>query len=218
MPNTALLPKHLRPRREKVFGEGRPRPLDRNAKVRVMTRARALSRRTEKGKHYGQLTAKALAVLEALLWGFHNAGSGRCFPSYEAIADRAGCARSTVAEAIKALEDAGILSWVNRLKRVREWCQDLFGRDGWQITVHRTSNAYHFNDPAPGFAAASLVNGSKSEFATGTPVQDIFSLAARPAPTPLDPNNPVEAALLSLQAGIEARAKREKERLSGVTC
>ena len=101
------LPNHLRPRREKVFGDGRPRALDRNAKVRIMTRARALSRRTEKGKHYGAITAKALAVLEALLWGFHNASSGRCFPSYETIADRARCARSTVAEAIKALEEAG---------------------------------------------------------------------------------------------------------------
>ena len=37
---------------------------------------RCLSRRTEKGRAYGVVTAKALAVLEALLWGFHNARSG----------------------------------------------------------------------------------------------------------------------------------------------
>ena len=104
MSRTTALPNHLRPRREKMFGEGRPRPLDRNAKVRVMTFARALMRRTEPGKHYGAITAKALAVLEALLWGFHNARSGLCFPSYETIAAKADCARSTVAEAIKALE------------------------------------------------------------------------------------------------------------------
>ena len=48
-----------------------------------MILARALMRRTEKGKAYGQITAKALAVLEALLWGFHNARSGLCFPSYD---------------------------------------------------------------------------------------------------------------------------------------
>jgi len=54
------IPYHLRPRREKVFGDGRPRPLDRNAKARIMTRARALTHRTEKGKHYGRLTAKYL--------------------------------------------------------------------------------------------------------------------------------------------------------------
>ena len=103
-------------RREKLFGDGLPRPLDRNAKVRIMHLARALSRRTEKGRAYGFVTAKALAVLEALLWVFHNARSGLCFPSYEKIAERAGCARSTVAEAIKALETAGILSWVNRTR------------------------------------------------------------------------------------------------------
>ena len=34
--------------------------------------ARCLSRRTEKGKAYGVVTAKALAVLEALLWAFHT--------------------------------------------------------------------------------------------------------------------------------------------------
>jgi hypothetical protein len=135
-------------RREKLFGYGRPRPLDRNAKARVMVLARALMRRTEPGKAYGPVTAKALAVLAALLWGFHNAGTGRCFPSYEAIADRAGCARSTVAAAIRALEAAGIMTWCNRLVRVRERCEDLFGNDGWRWRVIRTSNAYNFSDPA----------------------------------------------------------------------
>jgi DNA-binding FadR family transcriptional regulator len=54
-------------------------------------------------------------VLGALLWAFHNTRSGICFPSYERIAERAGCARSTVAEAIKALEWAGVLTWQNRI-------------------------------------------------------------------------------------------------------
>ena len=40
-----------------------------------------------------------------------------CFPSYETIAEAAHCARSTVAEALKALEGAGVLSWVQRIKR-----------------------------------------------------------------------------------------------------
>ena len=40
--------------------------------------------------------------------GFHNARTGCCFPSYEAIAAKAECARSTVAEALKALEWAGV--------------------------------------------------------------------------------------------------------------
>jgi hypothetical protein len=44
-------------------------------------------------------------------------------------------------------EDAGIMSWVNRIKRVREPCPDLLGDDGWRFRVLRTSNAYNFRDP-----------------------------------------------------------------------
>jgi hypothetical protein len=169
---TSGLPKASRraPRlREKVFGLGRPRALDRNAKVRIMHWARCLSRRTEAGKAYGEITAKALAVLEALLWAFHNAKSGLCFPSYEAIAKAAHCARSTVAEAIRALEDAGVLTWVQRVKRVRETCTDLLGDGGWRWRVLRTSNAYSFHDPGASDRA------SKSEKPTETPNQEIFS-------------------------------------------
>jgi AraC-like DNA-binding protein len=155
-----------------MFGLGRPRALDRNAKVRIMHWARCLSRRMEKGRAYGVVTAKALAVLEALLWGFHNAKSGVCFPSYERIAEAAGCARSTVAEALKALEAAGVLSWVQRIKRVREACPDLLGDNGWRWRVLRTSNSYAFNDPSP---AGAQPNSSKSEKETGTPNQEFSS-------------------------------------------
>jgi Helix-turn-helix domain len=210
MPSTALLPKYLAPRREKLFGDGRPRPLDRNAKVRIMARARNLMRRTEKGKHYGQVTAKALAVLEALLWGRHNAGTGRCFPSYETIAKDAGCARSTVAEAIKALEDAGILTWVNRLKRVREHCRDLFGNQGVVTRVWRTSNGYSFRDPNPGFVSPINGKSSKSEFPSGTSNQ---VLILKPQPPALPDN--LASALARL--GHAMADKAEKERPEGAT-
>ena len=161
------LPKHLRPRREKLFGDGRPRPLDRNAKARIMVYARPFTRRTEKGKHYGLLTAKYLDVLEALLWGFHNAQSGLCFPSLAKIAEAARCAPSTVAEAIKALEAVGILSWVHRIARIRERCEDLFGNMGTRWRIIRTSNAYHFFDR---IGAASKGLSSESEFPSGTSI------------------------------------------------
>jgi Helix-turn-helix domain len=155
-------------RREKMFGMGRPKALDRNAKVRIMHWARCLARRTEKGRAYGVVTAKSLAVLEVLLWAFHNAKSGLCFPSYERIAEAAGCARSSIAGALRALESCGVLSWVNRIKRVREQCPDLLGDNGWRWRVLRTSNAYHFRDPgAP--------NSSKANFQSGTPNQGFFS-------------------------------------------
>ena len=100
--------------------------------------------------------------------GGPRAKSGLCFPSYEKIAEAAGCARSTVAEALKALEDAGILSWVQRIKRVRERCSDLLGANGWRWRVLRTLNAYNFRDPGE-------PDPSKSEKPTGTTNQDFFS-------------------------------------------
>ena len=184
-PAASSLPASGLPRRsntrthEKVFGSGRPVPLDRNAKARIVHLARALMRRTEQGKHYGQITAKAFAVLQALLWGFHNAKSGRCFPSYEKVAEAAGCARSTVYEAIKALEDAGLLTWVNRLCRVRQWAPGgLPGVGATRSRVLRTSNGYRFSDPG---------NSSKSDFPSGTTFQGISSLSCwplRPSPRP----------------------------------
>jgi hypothetical protein len=184
-------------RREKVFGPGRPRALDRNAKARIMHWARCLSRRTEKGRAYGEITAKALAVLEALLWAFHNARSGLCFPSYERIAEAASCARSTVAEAIKALEDAGVLSWVQRIKRIREAAPDLFDGQGWRWRVIRTSNAYNFRDPK---GAAGPHDPSKSEKPTGTANQAFFS----PLPRHFSPprgDNPARSAAIRGREG-----------------
>ena len=194
----------FRKRREKLFGDGRPRPMDRNAKARVMVYARALMRRTEAGKAYGPITAKALAVLEALLWGFHNARSGLCFPSYEKIAARAGCARSTVAEAIKALEDAGILSWVNRIKRVAEASVDLFGRRIRKTRVIRTSNGYQFIDPQPPKRPESLEESSKSDFPSETPIQESFLPMPAHAPRTLDPDLPLDAALIRLGRAVGA--------------
>ena len=166
--------------------------------------ARCLSRRTEKDKAYGEVTAKALSVLEALLWRFHNAKSGLCFPSYETIAEAAGCARSTVAEAIKALEDVRILSWVNRLKRVAEPCRDLFGHRTRKTRVLRTSNGYHFIDPQPAKRPEPLAKSSKSDFPTGTPNQESFLQNTPVAPCVLDPKNSLEDALNGLGRAIGA--------------
>src|SRR4029077_1544776 len=131
-------------------GPGPRVPLDREAKVRVMAYAKAWNARHRlPGQHRGPLTRATGEVLEALLWGFHNAATGACFPSYEAIAAKAECCRDTVYEAIKALELAGVLAWVNRI--VRE--PDLFGQWTWRWRVIRTSNAYTFRDPKPGASA-----------------------------------------------------------------
>jgi hypothetical protein len=130
--------------------------------------ARCLSRHTAPGESYGhKITAKALEVLEALLWRFHNAKSGLCYPSYEALAEAAGCARSTVAAALKVLERTGVISWVHRLKRIRGE-HDI-------VRVVRTSNGYQLHDPKPAVP-------SKSESRTGTTSQDLAPSLTPAAP------------------------------------
>jgi hypothetical protein len=184
-------------RREKVFGPGHAVPLDRNAKVRIQAYARAWSaRHRQPGQHKGPITRAFLEVLQALLWGFHNAHTGCCFPSYEAIADRAGCARSTVAEALKALEWAGVLTWQHRIIRIRERCTDLFGREGWEWRVHRRSNAYVFRDPVHLTGRSSAY---QSENPPGTQDQDILDPVQASA---CGPNSPLERALCQLGASL----------------
>ena len=184
-------------RREKVFGPGRAVPLDRNQKARITAYARHWDRlhRQPGHKKGGALGRAALDVLGALLWVFHNSRSGCCFPSYERIADKAGVARSTVAEAIKALEFAGVLTWQNRITRVREQCADLFGNRGWRWRLERRSNAYVLLDPQQ---RVSRPSATESDQRTGTPNQGIQKpLQAR--------DSPLERALARLGAAIAAK-------------
>ena len=118
----------IRGRREKVFGPGRAVPLDRNAKARILAYARAWSARNRQPRqHRGPITRAFLEVLEALLWGFHNSRDGLCYPCYEKIAAKAECDRDTVYEALKVLEGAGVLTWQNRITRIRERCATCSG-------------------------------------------------------------------------------------------
>ena len=195
----------MRSRREKVFGPGRSVPLDRNAKARIMAYARAWgARHRQSGQHRGPITRAFLEVLEALLWGFHNSRNGRCFPSYESIAAKAECARSTVAEALKVLEWAGVLTWVHRIARIQVRERDLFGRWASRWRVIRTSNAYVFRDPGPRVAG---VPASKSEIRSGTQNQEILIPVPTPAP---DPDSPLERALRHLGGVIERRLLSNK--------
>ncbi len=192
-------------RREKVFGPGRSIRLDRNAKCRIQAYARAWSaRHRQLGQHKGPITRAFLEVLQALLWGFHNSRSGCCFPSYEAIAAKAGCTRSTVAEALRILEWAGILTWQHRLARIRERCTDLFGRTDWRWRVIRTSNAYVLRDPK---TSSSDEVSSRSDNLSGTVLQE-NSILLPTAGKHLAPA--LEAALASFGVAVSAKNAREE--------
>ena len=186
-------------RREKVFGPGRAVPLDRNAKARIAAYARAWSTRNRQPRqHRGPITRAFLDVLEALLWSFHNSRSGCCFPSYEAIAAKAECARSTVAEALKVLELAGVMTWQHRIARARVRQRDLFGRWSNRWTVIRTSNAYVFRDPK---VSAAGVPRAPSENPVGTQNQDFLGSVHTPA---RKPDSPLERALAQFGATVAA--------------
>ena len=124
----------MRPRREKIFGLARGFPHDRNARVRIEAYVLAWN-----AKHK-QVTAAHQRVLHALLWHFTSYKDGLCFPSYETIAEKASCCRDTVYEAILALEDTGVFSWVNRIDRVAERFKDLFGHWTNVYRIVRRSN------------------------------------------------------------------------------
>ena len=175
-----VLPRHLRPRREKIFGPAPSHRLDGNAKARVWAAVVAYNNANRQPRqHQGPLTWATLRVLRALLWRFHGAdGGGRCFPSYERIAQAARCHRDSVCVALKALEDAGLLTWVHRLTKIRRREQDLFGHWGSVWQVIRTSNGYRFADPLDRDAGRRV--WCKSENPTGPQNREKQKDGARP--------------------------------------
>ena len=189
----AFSPNH----REKIFGPAPSQdPLDRNAKARIMTAAHAYNARyKQQGQHWGPVTRSFFGVLRALLYCFQNDETGRCFPSYERLARAARCNRDTVCEAIKALESAGLISWVHRITKIRVKERDLFGQWVTRWQVIRTSNAYVFRDPLP---CVPHREGYKSENPGGPLNPDISLKPQPPAIIILDPTRPLDSALIRL--------------------
>ncbi len=124
-------------KRTKVFSDGRQDPVGRSDRGRIIWIA-------ETHRRFGRITRAAVDVLRALIYVFANAHDGRCFPSYERLAEAAGCHTATVGRVLPALERVGLISWVNRLVRVRERVDLGRGVVRWNVRVVRTSNAYDF--------------------------------------------------------------------------
>lgn len=170
-------------KREKMFGAARGIPLDGNAKARIKAFVQGYNaKHRQEGQHRGPITRAYMEVFEAMLFGFHNSKTGLCFPSYEAIAEKAKCCRDTVYEAIKVLEAANVLTWVNRIWREQVRERDLSGQCATRWRTVRTSNAYVFRDPLP---CAEGRGGSKSENPTGTLLQ-VDSVSKLPVDEPVD--------------------------------
>ena len=167
-------------------------PLDRNDRARLLAYAEALDRRTRlPGQHGGVLKRTGLAVLRALVLRFQNGRSGRCDPSLEALAEAAGCSRSTVAEALQRLLTAGLVAWRRRMIRVRE---------RGAVMLRQISNAYVVTMPLPARTApAGQGRGAESRYRAGT-----FTRYLEPPPQALP--EALAAALARLGHAIADRA------------
>jgi hypothetical protein len=159
-------------RRPKLFTDGRQTPLDRNDRARLLFLAKAARRR-------GELTRAAVEIFEALLYRFANLRDGRCFPSYERLAEAAGCVARTVGRVLPALERVGLLAWVHRIRRLRTPVEGLPGVGATDWRVVRTSNSYSF--PLARLAPAP---SSKGHFGSGTGNEELFSTCKAPPPPP----------------------------------
>ena len=101
-----------------MFGPGRAVPLDRNAKVRIAAYARAWSARNRRPRqHNGPITMRLLSVSAGAAVVLPQQPRRPLLPGYERDRRAGRCARSTVAEALKVLEWAGVLTWQHRITR-----------------------------------------------------------------------------------------------------
>jgi CRP-like cAMP-binding protein len=111
----------------------------------ILILAEALNRRTRRSRpHSGLLKAKGLDVLQALLRRFYSYRDGTCFPSYDTIAEAAGCCRATVAKKLRVLKQLGIVETIRR-KVVASFTSRVH-RVRFDVAV-QTSKAYRFNFP-----------------------------------------------------------------------
>src|SRR5262249_27711255 len=113
-------PEFMRQRPESVIAEAPLVTLDRNERIRLMGRFRALSRRSwvakDTGKHRGIITRTAESVFGALMYLTEK--YGRVFPSLEGLAHLAMRCRQSVVTAIADLERFGFATRIRRIRRI----------------------------------------------------------------------------------------------------
>jgi hypothetical protein len=133
--------------RSRFISDHRPysTPTDGNERARLYVRALILERETKQpGKRNGVLGLVSVLVLHAFLFTFMNRKTGLCCPSIAALVNHTGLAKSTIQEALKRLEAAGIL---RRVRRVVRTMIDVNGMA--RLTTVQTSSLYSFAEPSP---------------------------------------------------------------------
>ncbi len=212
VPFDPLTPFGRRPSGARLYHSGstfeppRRRKLPREIKAKILYLAEALDRRTRQPRQHGGLLKRTgLAVLRALMNEFYNHRTGECYPSYDTLAEAAGCCRETVRQALKALKATGFIEIVRR-KAVATFVS-VVHRIKFDCAV-QTSNSYVFNFPLGhraehGDLALPLFQPREAE----ARFQDETSLHSK---TTIDPE--LAAALDSYE---RAREEQESERARG---
>ena len=127
-----------------IYGMPKRQYLGASEKIRLMKEARRLlaGRRTEDPEK--KLTAWSIQIYEALLFRFHSKLNGLCFPSRQTIANWVGSSVDTVDRAVRRLEAAGLITWLNRVVPLAEHHLRRHRADPFRHRVVRGSNAYVF--------------------------------------------------------------------------
>jgi hypothetical protein len=92
-----------------------------------------------------------------------TAATAAASPSYVTIATKAECVRSVVAEALKVLEWAGVLTWQHRIARIQVREHDLFGQWARRWRVIRTSKCLRVPRSATASGRCSCFQVRKSD-------------------------------------------------------
>ncbi len=119
---------------------------------------------------------ECLAIIDVMLFDFHNYKTGRLDPCYETLADRSNMSRATVARYLRLLKGWGVINWVRR-----RWN----GYEDGRYVCKQESNSYAVLPP-------SQWKGYKAPQEPPRPERDELGLA------------PVIIASYGLDAGCEA--------------
>jgi hypothetical protein len=181
-------PDFMRQRPGSVIAEAPLVTLDRNERIRLMGRFRALTRRSwvakDTGRHRGIITRTAESVFGALIYLTEK--YGRVFPSLEGLAHLAMCCKQSV---VTALADLERLGFVTRIRRIRQIMTPL------GFITRQITNAYRVHEPTRGLGLlANALFATESNSWTPSNSKVLYEDQGRW----LDPANPLHQALTRL--------------------
>jgi|SRR5215469_5376070 len=140
-PHLVRFPVHAGSRPAEGKNAPQPKRVEKTACWDLFTAVRAYNCRTKKTGHQdGAIGRNGLMVLSGLI-SFTSWETGRCDPSYSALAERLGMCERSVYAGLQALKAAKVITWSTR------WINAAGELGGW--LMRQVSNLYSFNFSPP---------------------------------------------------------------------